>query len=523
MNDASDSSSTVQDSSGGAICAPGRMTCARGVVATCRADGKAWMYTACPKGQLCERDECVENRPTVLIVANAAAPDEGEPTAMILPALQEQASQSLCAATPECCEVFDRMLSSGTNEAAVVMAKYWIRKLATDLVGKASRLVLLGPPTAHASDAPPFECADSVARQVAACVGGDVPLMRLPDFQRAVTSLYDSDVLLSPARIPTWTELRRTAEGYDDLMRATLKEDTARDFAAVALWVDGRAEPAIDAQPANHELTLGPADGYPMALLAYLYLAEEVRIAGKRCQTDSDCGDGDYKCIGSGCVDGAAVCRTYDVIHVGPFVERTVPLWVPDICGGGPGNDVDYNVWTQWMRWGVSCSKRETCLSGAACRNLCDFTTFEPCEEANICVPDALVDVENVVAVRLLADFSDFFPSANTRDAGGTRFYADSHSILIGPNPEPNPYVLAFGSLDYATVAAVVGGGVAVTPCVPGLDLSEHPDWRQSGHFSCDYEERYSELVKSIEAHGAEMLCTPDRVGLPESAPQLLE
>lgn len=345
--------------------------------------------------------------------------------------------------------------------------------------------------------------------------------MSLKDFQNAMARLYQAGSSEYASGLPAWTSDGATTAGFGELVNAIVKGDSLDDHVELEKSVNGLWTEAPS--DVDSELTLGPAEAFPMTMLTYMYIARELRAAGKPCSQAADCAVEGFECRQAKCVDAAESCRQYDVIYLAPFVDPAFPPWATDDCGGGPGEGVDYNVWSLWMRWGVGCSKADNCLPGSLCEDICDFATYEPCVEPSVCVPqDVYFDAAqpDPIASRLLADFTDYFPSPQPRDAAGVRFSVRSHAILNGVNPSPDPYVFGFGALDYASVAAVLGDGIAVTPCPPGLDLRSFP---QSGYYSCDYESAYQELVERVAEHGSSVLCTPEMVGLPNSSPSLLK
>ncbi|MCC6774503.1 MAG: hypothetical protein IT360_25230 [Gemmatimonadaceae bacterium] len=479
-------------------CTPNTTTCARGVVATCRDGGGGWIYSACPAGQVCEVDECVDNVPAVVIVAMASLDDQGIHGIRAIPGALETAVESaLCDDIPSCCDRFRSALARPGNEAAQVATKYWLRRLLRDLDARGTFSVsLLGPP----SRLNPVDSTCLPPTSVDPCLEGAPDLMRFSDWQA-----------VEPEALPTMPVV--SGEQARVLLDASVRQtDSTPD--ALLSWVDGVFAQDALGETLNPELNTRQAGPYDYGLITWLYLATEHRPEGRKCAADSDCGHRHYRCVDEHCTDPAAACRTQDVVLLGSFLDRLQITSIETSCYVGGVGGVDWDVWARWLRWGVSCAEERDCRVGSTCMDPCDVSDYPQCSLPDACMPEDLIDQlgDDPLLASAIDDFTDWLPSAFARDSAGREFAATFHAIFTGmAAADPVPPVAA---VQYATRAALLGGGVAVTPTVPELMPYVRGWLLDSPFISIDYEARYRELVEAISARLDTSVCTPKLVGL---------
>lgn len=135
------------------------------------------------------------------------------------------------------------------------------------------------------------------------------------------------------------------------------KAETVKD--AMTLWMDGLE---TKGPPANPELR--PNGGTPIGKTLF-YVGEYIRnmvvIDGKPCSDDASCGNVNYVCKDSVCVDPNRSCR-----------ETVVVLFTD----GGEGNSNSFFApWVQAKRLGtgLGCKTDGDCVGGATCQ------TFKSC------------------------------------------------------------------------------------------------------------------------------------------------
>lgn len=502
----------------GEPCLPGAPVCVRGVVATCETDG-LWHFDACPAGQICEGGECTGNVQNVVVVANSPLPQVMPMPPALPDSLLDMLRAEGCAAFEACCESMEATLSENGNVATAIAAKYWIRRLVFDLSEVPRvRMSLLGPPRAEMSFEAEASCVEQTRLQAEACIGGSNPLIPRVQLDELIRASYPESVRPSPSGLPAWELNGATTSALDTLIDLTARTELSSDTSMLFDWVDGRMH---DDDGSEAELNTSLASGYPMPFLAFVYLALHSARSGTPCTADLDCTDLPRRCERGRCADPAASCRLWDVVFVGPFAHTLDANWSNNQCIGGPSHGVDHNVWSQWMKWGVGCSKEEPCWSDSACVDVCRYYESEPCSGPSVCLPHALASAtDDPVVRRMLSDFVSFFPSVHPRDALGRRISVTSHAIFIGASPN-DLYEHGFGPVEHATATAVAGGGVAVTPCAPDVDIDAHPEWNSSTYVSCDYEARYAEMIEEIAARQGTAVCSPEAVGLPDFAHSL--
>lgn len=502
-------------------CEPGETACTRGVRAQCEQDG-LWHYAACPAGEVCDADECVVNKALVVIAVESPTPSVG-PGLPALPAtLEDSMRTTLCAESPSCCETFGAALDAQLDEAGAVATKYWIRRVVLDLSQAPVDFTLLAPPTADAEDTFEPSCNDELQLEANPCLGGSEPLMSPARARTLYAQLPVSNPSSPEIGLPVWNDDGSTSTALDVVMAHAIKGNSFAESAEVLAWVDGIVSPS------NPELNAYPSVGYSLPYLTYLYLGREARPDGRACREDSDCPSPHYRCTEGGlCRDAASACRVVDVVSIGSYAAPP-PTWSTSECWGGPGG-IDPNIWSQWLRWGLACEKHEPCWPGSVCKERADF--FPGYENVpGVCFPedfDALVDSDrtNFVAeaplARFVLDHSAHFPSYYAVDVSGRRFSVRTHSIFIAPRAH-DTYSVGYLPLQNATATAVAGDGVAVTPCAPGINPDNVPDWSETSLISCDYEAAYEQLIEKVRQHGRDLVCSPQSVGLPAKSQVLL-
>ena len=509
----SDTTSDVASDAEGVRCAPGVVTCERGVVAQCNAFGDGWEYTACPAGDVCVGHGCVLNRPRIILAVDSPLPDDQSGGPAALPdALVRDIGDLICRDMSACCDEFEAAESIGGNLITSLATKYWVRRLASDLSETTFSWSLLGSPSATPGHATAPECAGALVDQADSCLGGSSSLMTLPELQLLLANLVPAGIEAAAAGIPAWDNDGSTTPSFQKLMAAIVKVGggTARD---VLRWVDGVAE-TNGGRVSNPELNTTRARDYGMPFLTYLYLAGERNAGSLRCTAASDCGDPDFECVDGLCTDAASACRVEDVIFIASFATVDQEHWTENDCLGGAGYSVAYNVWTQWLRWGVSCEKGGGgCRDGSTCVWPCDYTDFVPCTVSPVCLPDSLAtSTGDPLASRVLwGDFLGFFGKRFPADRFGHQLQVTSHTILVGASPVDEQRQ-GYGAVEEASAGALAGDGVAVTPCAPNVE-DDYPA-PQSSYFSCDYEAHYQDLLARIRHHAQSSVCTPQLVGL---------
>lgn len=148
--------------------------------------------------------------------------------------------------------------------------------------------------------------------------------------------------------------------GLQEIMCVPFPKDKVEKVKdAMTLWMDGVE---TKGPPANPELR--PNGGTPIGkTLFYVgeYIRNKVVIDGKPCTDDVSCGNVNYECKNSACVDANRSCR-----------ETVVVLFTD----GGEGNSNSFFApWVQAKRLGtgLGCKVDGDCVGGATCQ------TFKSC------------------------------------------------------------------------------------------------------------------------------------------------
>lgn len=482
-------------------CAPNQTTCIRGVVAMCDSSGSGWKYSPCPPGQVCERDDCVPNTPTVVLVATPPIDDQEVPN---LPAVSEELrasiEHSLCSEIPDCCATVRTASTRPGNEAAQLATKYWLRRILSDLAERGTFSVsLLSAPSRLD---PPLDVACVPPESVSSCLEGSPDLMTFEEWQSAP---------LDP--LPTTPD-----EHALSLLRASIRV-ADEEPAAILEWVDGVYEQDSRGQVINPELNTRQTGPYDLASIAWLYLTTAHRPEGRSCESRADCGHRHYQCVNAHCSDPAAACRTQDVVVLGSFLHSLQFTSVEGPCYTGGAAGLDWDVWVRWLRWGATCDTTNQCRPGSTCADPCSFSDYPECRLPNTCLSASFMDnYENSpwLASGLL-DLTPFVPTAFPLDSAGRELEATFHSIFTGM--AANEPVTVAEAVQYASRVALLGGGVAVTPGPPEISGQVHTldlDWP---YISFDFETRYIELVEALFARQGTTVCTPEKAGLKESSP----
>lgn len=505
------------DTVGDAVnCVPATTACSRGVLATCNDEGTAWRYQACPSGMVCDGGECVPNFVHVVIATSPILPDVSLSLSALPGSLENEVVNALCDANTECCETFTATIADHNNASTLLAERYWTMRLAHDLTGGRQAVSLLGPPSGAGSIT---ECgSESGILASQTCLAGTTGIASRQEFEAMALRLASAPSGSTPSGLPKWATANY--EAVEELVRRSEKVvESVRD--TFSHLVDGELTSPIG----EGELELRATRGYPMTLVAFLFIAKRLRPEGESCTSHVDCRSIDYKCIDGVCTDPASRCRLYDIIYLTPFAEIPSMAAPNPVCDLGVGHGANYNVWSQWMRWGIGCSKASSCSAQSQCLEVCDVIGVGACDDKRTCVPDYLLPMDGLsetdIAWRVFGDYENYFPTERPEDAVGRRFTVRSHAIYLGTSPT-DLWEYGIGPIEHATATALLGEGVAVTPCPPDVEADAQPN-RNSSRQRCAYEAAYLELIRSIREHGALATCDPRTVGLPEFSETLIK
>ncbi len=524
------------DDSGAEIvmtCTPGAQECVKGWRRKCSDVGE-WAAAPCPAGEVCERGACAPNVAYVTIVVDNIARARDVASALTDPALAQAADAASCASNDACCADLDSRGLAGTL-APARLAKYWVRRLATDLGTSGVRFTLLHPPAVESGD-PRTPCdpsAGSLAPE--SCAGR---YYTIEDEARATVEMgaalgVDYATLdpgwgspWFPARIPTGGPALDAAR---TLVTRMMSAGPSADTSEILGWVDEveqteatGAQCLIDAdcpggfcreglclRHVNPELPFWPVDGRrPLSWFAYLALGVAGTAEGDGCGTDADCRIREYRCGPDGkCHDEARHCRRRHVVLLSTFTP-SFPGWAPDCLWP---EDVDPSLWSHWLRWGCGCRSPSNCAAGAACidSGTCNYSEQSggyDCWKFNECMPSDLDAV--LKSGPPYAPYGDLyssfhaactgFPTMSPLDRNEEVIRATVHSIVTYQPDLPH----AADGLATAAGAAIIGGGTFVTPCRPGTAAG----WT-GGVRSCDFVAQYQALLDAIRKDLADSVC----------------
>ncbi len=516
----------------GPPCPAGHVTCYRGVRAVCAQDGRSWALSPCPAGQVCEGDACVANPVQVALVVNPSSVGLGGGGESVPPEVLQAALDDACAENPSCC-------SSSLDEALdapwasfPLLAKYWARKVLQGLAEVPNSYVyLLGPPQSEAPD--DAACSSMVASPsvLRTCLEGSTHLMGGTEFNQRVSLLAGVEdyfasggttgpasefAPLNPEDVPSpwqadsaWRDLLVTAEGV------------AGD---VLTWVNYRAEPGDPEMEVFNRALPPPASWRAHAVLSLL--SQEV---GRPCQESADCPRAGQVCNAHDrCEDPASACRVRDVVLVSSFGRPMFPAAPPseDVTECGYHADVDQPVWGKWLRWGCACGKSERCPVGAVCDTSCGrFQDRGACpgQCQSTAILDRLGSPPTWGSLGTSGEWvvvdCDLFPSPRPVDAIGRPWLARVHSILLHTCDLYSDATFEAGHVK-ATATALLGDGVAVTPCPPSVPGMFDPEGflERNPVASCDWQERFEALITAIAEDG-QSVCSLEKAGVPSSLP----
>lgn len=510
------------DAPDGATCTTGEQRCVRGVLAQCQQD--SWAISACPRGEICIDAACTPSIAFVQIVVGSPVDSASSKAALPDAAFAAAAILDWETTSTECAQKMEE--ASGDHDmaptAAALSAKYWVRRLLGDMHGVPMLLQLVGPPsvTAGTGDA---GCGLSTGPQPDECIGPGASLLSHSRFAELIHeafpagSLENGTLRLGPSDdTRDWTAIERLTETF-------VKVEPTLESASLLDWVDGSG---VGGDGSSVELELHATGApIPAPLLSFLALATRGSPEGQPCGQDGDCRHPWFTCSSGKCHDSAAPCRQRQVVWIAPFQESTSPPIAE--CQPTIGA-VDSDLWAQWSRWGCECNEDLACLEGARCRSECLYTTNRGCEAAPVCFPENVYKLYTPtppygkigsLSNHISTGGCDVFPSRYPSDVGGGLLVArtsaistQENSILAGP----------WTAQEYATAAAVMGDGVAITPCGIAPDDDINP-MELSPLVSCDFELKYTLLTNRLSQLAGTALCTPDMVGLSSQVSELPE
>lgn len=488
------------------VCEPGAITCKHGVVATCNPVGSGFSYSACPPGEFCERDgACTANRAYLYVLhPNYRSVPNPAPSAAARAAGEQRAAREPTHSPMYEAVIADVTQTPGTEcqtenlgEAILteeLVSRFLLKRLFLRLkeYGERTHVALFKAPAVEASwpetATDVLACApvrsgyacrrDDGLLSVSCAMSGETypeptffgPPWETPGDADGWFLTNVNEILLFPLTVASDPALEDRWRPWVDYVQEWASLGV--DCESQSDCLEGACVAGTCSTHTNPELVAPLWDGWGGTYGVELfrvgeYIRHVVRVEGKPCATDGDCGNSDYRCVHEACHDEARSCRVHRVVVLFSGGE-----WLPY----GQGWHIAEQAYR--LHYGSQCENDSDCFNGAKC------TAGSPFD---VCLPKGL-STEPYNGVNLYS--AGIYPW-HLESPGKEAFAIDvdvvHQPVAFQPTTDPT-----MGSGNYAKHVAELGGGNY---------------WSSSMEIGPDWETGYDSFIGRVVSSVSEKVC----------------
>lgn len=314
------------------VCKPAEQKCEGAKLATCSAKGDGWLLSNCFPGMTCVDGSCKVVSNNLIVLFDTSGSMTGK--------VKDKTGKDLCPTndynTWPVCEYDAAKWPMGCTRMGV--SKYVFKQALAKIDPALTKMALFRFPQKQLNNA--TSCSNGYWNGQSTITGAG----------------NDESYQAPPGSAQFWNNLYETlCVGFPQT-----KADPTKDN--ILKWMNGTEQMPNDPE-------LRPTGSTPIGkTLFYIgeYLRHKVMIDGKACTGDASCGNVNYVCKDSKCVDPSRSCR-----------ETTVVVFTD---GGESDSGTYFSPRSQAKRLsiGLACATDADCAGGAAC------ATFKVCKKGTI-------------------------------------------------------------------------------------------------------------------------------------------